>query len=83
MPAKSKKQQRLMGIIHAYQKGQLKNASPAIKKLSKNINPVDAEHFASTKHKRLPERVKKNKNKKINEVLTFEQFLKENFNWSN
>lgn len=73
MPAKSKKQQRFMGMIHAYQKGELKNASPSVKKAAKSIDPDDVEHFARTKHKGLPEKVKK---KKKNEgVMLFSDYV--------
>lgn len=68
-----------MGMIHAYQKGDLKDASPSVKKAAKNIDPDDAEHFARTKHKGLPEKVKKKKKKKTNEekVISFTEFLNE------
>ena len=76
MPAKSKKQQRFFGMVHAYQKGDLKNASPSVKKAAKNIDYSDAEHFAETKHKGLPEKVRKRKNKKKYEsVVTFSDYL--------
>ena len=58
MPSKSKKQQRFMGMVHAAQKGDLKDASPEVKKAAKNMKKKDAEDFASTKHKGLPEKVK-------------------------
>ncbi len=50
----SKSQQRLFGMVHAYQKGKLKNASPEIRKIAKSIKKSDAKDFASTKHKGLP-----------------------------
>jgi len=65
MPAKSKSQQRLFGMVHAYQKGELKNPSSEIKSIAKSISKKDAEDFAETKHKGLPNKVKKKKN--INE----------------
>lgn len=58
MPAKSKKQQRFMGMVHAAQKGELKDPSPEVKKAAKSMKKKDAEDFASTKHKGLPEKVK-------------------------
>ena len=57
MPAKSKAQQRLFGMVHAYQKGELDNPSKAIKKIGDNISFKKAKKFASTKHKKLPEKV--------------------------
>ena len=74
MPSKSKKQQRFMGMVHAYQKGELKNPSSEIKKVAKSIVPEDAKDFAETKHKGLPEKVKKKKESKI---FDFETFLNE------
>ena len=50
----SKAQQRLFGMVHAYQKGKLKNASPEVRKIAKSIKKSDAKDFASTKHKGLP-----------------------------
>ena len=74
MPAKSKSQQRLFGMIHAYQKGKLKNASPEVKKIAKGIDKDSATHFAETKHKGLPERVKKRK-----KIHSFESFVNEKY----
>ena len=59
MPAKSKEQQRLFGMVHAYQKGELKNPSKEIKDVAKSISYDDAKDFAETKHKGLPNKVKK------------------------
>ena len=58
MPAVSKSQQQLMGMVHACQKGE-KCASPKVKKIAKTIKPGDAEEFASTKHEGLPKKKKK------------------------
>ena len=57
MPAKSKSQQRFMGMVHAAQKGE-KPASPEIAKAAKTMKKKDAKDFASTDHKNLPEKVK-------------------------
>ncbi len=62
MPAKSKKQQRFMGMVHATQKGE-KPASAAVAKVAKSIKKKDAEDFASTKHKGLPMKKKKTETK--------------------
>ena len=69
MPSVSKKQQRFMGMVHAYQAGKLKTTSKAIKKVAKSIDPDDALHFAKTKHKGLPEKIKSKKVKKVKENL--------------
>ena len=55
MPAKSKKQQRFMGMVHAAQKGE----KPASTQVAKKMDKDDVEDFASTKHKGLPNKVKK------------------------
>lgn len=64
--AKSKSQQRFMGMVHAAQKGELKNPSAKVAKAAENMSDKDADDFASTKHKGLPEKVKK---KKVDEGL--------------
>jgi hypothetical protein len=55
--AVSKKQQRFMGMVHAAQKGE-KPASKQVAKVAKGMGKKDAEDFASTKHKGLPEKKK-------------------------
>lgn len=55
--AKSKKQQKFMGMVHAAQKGE-KPASKEVGKVAKTMKKSDAEDFASTKHKGLPEKKK-------------------------
>ena len=64
MPAKSKRQQRLMGMINAIQKGEMKAPSKKLKELAKSMKKKDTKDFASTKHKGLPEKVRKKKKKK-------------------
>lgn len=56
MPAKSKSQQRLFGMVHAYQKGRLKHAPASVKRIAKHISNEDAKHFAKTRHDGLPEK---------------------------
>jgi hypothetical protein len=59
MPAKSKSQQRLFGMVHAYNKGEL-HASRELRRriaaISRRISDEDARHFAKTKHDDLPEK---------------------------
>ena len=55
--AVSKKQQRFMGMVHAAKKG-AKPASKEVAKAAKGISAKEADKFASTKHKGLPEKVK-------------------------
>jgi NAD(P)H-dependent FMN reductase len=56
--ALSKKQQRFMGMVHAAQKGE-KPASKEVGKVAKTMTKKAAKDFAQTKHKGLPEKVKK------------------------
>jgi hypothetical protein len=55
--AKSKAQQKFMGMVHAAQKGD-KPASPEVAKAAKGISKKAATDYASTKHKGKPEHVK-------------------------
>jgi len=55
--AVSKKQQKFMGMVHATQKGE-KAPSKEVAKVAKTMKKGDAEDFASTKHKGLPEKKK-------------------------
>lgn len=59
MPAKSKSQQRLFGMVHAYNKGEL-HASRELRRriasISHRISDEDAKHFAKTPHDGLPEK---------------------------
>lgn len=77
MPAKSKTQQRLMGMVHAYQKGELDTSDMSadlkkkIKEIAGSMSKTDSKKFAETKHKGIPEEVKEAK------TLTFKQYLQE------
>jgi len=58
--AKSKAQQKFMGMVHAMQKGEkVKGASPELKKAAKSMPKKAAKDYAQTKHKGKPEHVKK------------------------
>jgi len=65
--AVSKKQQKFMGMVHATQKGE-KAPSKEVAKVAKTMKKKDAEDFASTKHKGLPEKKKSEGKKKEKEV---------------
>ena len=67
--AKSKKQQRFMGMVRATQKGE-KAPSKEVGKVAKTMKKSDAEDFASTKHKGLPEKVGKKKKEEVEETTT-------------
>lgn len=56
--AKSKAQQRFMGMVYAAKKGE-KPASPDVAKVAKGMSKKSAKDYASTKHKGKPEHVKK------------------------
>ena len=64
-----------MGMVHACQKSG-KCASSEVEKVAKSIKYDDADDFASTKHKGLPEKVKKKKTKESH-TMTFIDFLVE------
>jgi hypothetical protein len=65
--AVSKKQQKFMGMVHATQKGE-KAPSKEVAKVAKSMGKKDAEDFAATKHKGLPEKKKPEGKKKEKEV---------------
>ena len=71
MPAKSKSQQRFMGMVHALQKGELSpsKVSDKVKDAADNMSDSDSEDFASTKHAGKPEKVAKEVIQKIREAL--------------
>jgi len=64
MPAKSRSQQRLFAMVHAYNKGEF-HGSRALRKrvaaLSRHISDSDARDFARTSHDGLPERKEEKK----------------------
>jgi len=72
MPAKSKSQQRFMGMVYAIKSGNMKlddlpeNLQDKVGKAVKGISTDDAKKYASTKTKDLPT--------KVEEKLTFLEF---------
>ncbi|WP_353479787.1 DUF3008 family protein [Haliscomenobacter sp.] len=66
--AVSKKQQRFMGMVSAAKKGE-KPASKEVANVAKTMKKSDAEDFASTKHKGLPEKAAK-KTKEVDETTS-------------
>jgi len=83
MPSRSKSQQRLFGMVHACQKTG-KCASPEVEKLAGEIGKKDAKDFAKTKHKGLPNKVKKKRRKKKAEnkgaFMSFAEWVERRFN---
>jgi hypothetical protein len=69
MPAVSKAQQRFMGMVHAAQKGDMENPSPEVEKAADSMSDKDAKDFASTSHKGLPNKVKKESITKLKEII--------------
>jgi len=81
MPAKSKSQQRFMGMVHALQKGELSpsDVSDKVKDVADRMDDSDAEDYASTKHSGKPEHVPKEVvgvARKLREMIR--QIIKEN-----
>ena len=63
MPAKSKQQQKFMGLVHAYKKGEVpaSKVSSAIKQAAKSMSKKSVKKYAKTKHDDLPKKVKESK----------------------
>ena len=78
MPSKSKAQQKFMGMVYSYMKGDMKDAPAAVKKVAKDMKKSDVKKYASTKHKGLPPKINQEsmdtiKNyikRKVTEVVT-------------
>jgi len=60
MPSVSKAQQRFMGLVHAYKKGEVpaSQVSQAVKDAAKSMKKKSTKKFASTKHDDLPNKVR-------------------------
>ena len=56
MPAVSKAQQKFFGIVRAIQKGEMAPTTPETAKAAATMKKKDVKDFASTKHKKLPEK---------------------------
>ena len=57
MPAVSRAQQKFFGIVRAIQKGEIAPTTPETAKAAATMKKKDVKDFASTKHKKLPEKV--------------------------
>ena len=57
MPAVSKAQQKFFGIVRAIQKGEMAPTTPETAKAAATMKKKDVKDFASTKHKKLPDKV--------------------------
>ena len=60
MPSVSKAQQKFMGLVHAYKKGDVpaSQVSQAVKDAAKSMKKKSTKKFAGTKHKGLPNKVR-------------------------
>jgi len=60
VPSRSKAQQRFMGLVHAYKKGEVpaSKVSKAVKDAAKSMKKKSTKDFASTKHDDLPNKVR-------------------------
>ena len=56
MPSVSKAQQKFFGIVRAIQKGEMAPTTPETAKAAADMKKKDVKDFASTKHKKLPEK---------------------------
>ena len=63
MPAKSKQQQKFMGLVHAYKKGEVpaSKVSKAVKDAAKSMSNKSVKKYAKTKHDELPKKVTEKK----------------------
>ena len=70
MPSVSKAQQRFMGLVHAYKKGEVpaSKVSQAVKDAAKSMKKKSTKKFASTKHKGLPNKVRSENMNEISAV---------------
>ena len=70
MPAVSKKQQRFFGIVRAIKKGVFKGEkTPEIQRVASSISDKDSKKMASTKHEGLPEKIKEDYVKELEDGL--------------
>jgi len=55
--AVSQQQQKFMGMVYAYKKGEMPNASDEVKKAAESMTMKEVEKYASTKHAKLPKKI--------------------------
>jgi hypothetical protein len=70
MPAVSQKQQKFMGLVLAYKRGEIpaSKVSKNVKQVADAMSEKELEKFAGTKHKGLPKKVKSEMNMPIQEL---------------
>jgi len=71
VPSVSKAQQRFMGLVHAYKKGEVpaSKVSQAVKDAAKSMKKKSTKKMASTKHDDLPNKVKSESTKSYGKSL--------------
>jgi hypothetical protein len=73
--AVSKKQQQFFGIVRAIQKGEQEPTTPETAKAAADMKKSDVKKFASTKHKKLPDKLEKAMKEDItDEALTIQDW---------
>ena len=79
MPATSKSQQKLMGIVRAIQKGEAdpEDFSKSAQDMAKDMKPGDVKDFASTSHKGLPDKKEESAIKEYIRRIVRERMMKE------
>ena len=73
MPAKSQQQQKFMGLVHAYKKGEVpaSKVSSAIKQAAKSMSKKSVKKYAQTDHDDLPKKVSEEKKNSNNLAVEF------------
>jgi hypothetical protein len=73
LPAKSKQQQKFMGLVHAFKKGEVpaSKVSKAVKDAAKSMSKKSVKKYAQTDHDDLPKKVTEEKIKAENLVIEF------------
>ena len=73
MPAKSKQQQKFMGLVHAFKKGEVpaSKVSKAVKDAAKSMSKKSVKKYAKTKHDDLPKKVTEEKIKSKAIMMAF------------
>ena len=70
MPAKSQQQQKFMGLVHAFKKGEVpaSKVSQAVKDAAKSMTKKSVKKYAKTKHDDLPKKVSEKVNPEIKKI---------------
>ena len=73
MPAKSQQQQKFMGLVHAYKKGEVpaSKVSKAVKDAAKSMSKKSVKKYAKTDHDDLPKKVSEEKKNSNNLAVEF------------